>query len=204
MTEARKAVAKAGKADRALTHAAAAHRDQPLARAAGHAAEIADQPPLVALSTATLLIGLATRRPELIRGGLRMLAAHGLATGIKTLVKHRVDRTRPKKALADGHRFARGESRDHDLNSFPSGHLAGAVAVSRAAGHAIDGTGTPAALVTAAVAAAQAPAGNHYLSDMVAGAAIGWLSEAAVGAALDAVDPLLVRALARFGIDAES
>jgi membrane-associated phospholipid phosphatase len=189
---------KAADTDLAVTHQAAQHRHDPLVKAAGAAAEIADQPPLIALSAGTALVGLVTRRPDLVRGGLRMLAAHGVATGIKTLIKHRVDRTRPKKALDDGeHRFELGRTHDHDLNSFPSGHLAGAVAVSRAAAHEIDGASTPAALVTAAVAAAQAPAGNHYLSDMVAGTVIGWLSEAAVGALFDAADPLIDRALAR-------
>ena len=127
---------KAADADLAVTHRAAKHRHDPLVKAAGAAAEIADQPPLIALSAGTALVGLVTRRPDLVRGGLRMLAAHGVATGIKTLIKHRVDRTRPKKALDDGeHRFELGRTHDHDLNSFPSGHLAGAVAVSRAAAH---------------------------------------------------------------------
>jgi membrane-associated phospholipid phosphatase len=187
-------------ADKALTHQAARHRGHPAARAAGEAAEIADQPPLVALAAATTLAGLVTRRADLVRGGLRMLAAHALATGVKTLIKHRVDRTRPKKALADGeHRFEPGGSRDHDLGSFPSGHLAGAVAAGRAASHEVAGVGAPAALATGAVAAAQAPAGNHYLIDMAAGAVIGWLAEAAVGAAFDAADPLLDRVFDRLG-----
>lgn len=198
MSKTRRAAREAGRADRAITHGAAEHRHHPLARAAGQAAEIADQPPLIALSAATTLIGLATRRPDLVRGGLRMLTSHAVATGLKTLVKHRVDRTRPKKALADGkHRFERGESHDHDMNSFPSGHLAGAVAVSAAAAHEIDGTAGPATLATVAVAAAQAPAGNHYLSDMLAGAAIGWLSEALVGALFTAAEPVIERALGR-------
>jgi len=200
MSEAKSIAAKVAAADKRLTHRAADHRFHPLARIGGSAAEIADQPPLVALAAATAAAGLATGRADLVRGGLRMLAAHGLATGIKTLIKHRIDRTRPKKALAEGrHRFRRGKSRDHDLNSFPSGHLAGAVAISRAAGHEIDGAALPAGVVTGGVAAAQAPAGNHYLSDMMAGAAIGWLSEALVGALFDAVGPTLDRAVRKFG-----
>jgi len=177
-------------ADRRATHKAARYRDTPLARAAGQAAEIADQPPLIALSVATAAVGLFVRRPDLVRGGTRMLAAHLVATGIKHVVKRSVDRTRPSRAISDGeHRFEPGSSHDHDLNSFPSGHLAGAVAVSRALAHEVKGSALPAALATGAVAAAQAPAGNHYFTDMAAGAAIGWAAEAAVGLVFDRVLP---------------
>ncbi|HEX8555845.1 MAG TPA: phosphatase PAP2 family protein [Sphingomonas sp.] len=185
-------------ADTAATHKAAQVRDAPLAKLAGSAAQVADQPPLIALSIGTAVVGLFAKRPDLVRGGLRMLAAHAVATGVKTAIKHRVNRTRPAKALDDGeHRFEPGTSRDHDLSSFPSGHLAGAVAVSRAAAHEIGGTGTPALLATTAVAAAQAPAGNHYLLDMAAGAVIGWVSEAIVGMVFDRAEPFVQRAWAR-------
>ena len=186
------------KADRRATHAAARHRDHPLAQIAGQAAEIADQPPLIALSIATAAIGLAVRRADVARGGLRMLTAHLVATGMKHVVKRSVNRTRPKRALDDGaHQFERGHSHDHELNSFPSGHLAGAVAVARALAHEVDGAGAPAALAVGAVAAAQAPAGNHYFTDMIAGAAIGWVAEAVVGAALDAAEPLVEEGVRR-------
>jgi undecaprenyl-diphosphatase len=187
---AKQAARRVGKADRAVTEQAARHRDALPARLAAQAAEIADQPPLIALSIGTALAGVALRRSDLMRGGARMLAAHLLATAAKTAIKRSVDRTRPKRALKEGHRFQKGESHDHELNSFPSGHLAGAVAVGRAAAHEIPGTGWPATLVTAAVAAAQPPAGNHYLSDMLAGAAIGWAAEALVGAAFQRVPGL--------------
>lgn len=183
--------------DKEATHTAAQVRDTRLAKIAGTAADVADQPPLIALSIGTALIGVVARRPDLIRGGLRMLASHLVATGIKNAIKHRVDRTRPNRAIEAGeHRFEPGSSQEHDLSSFPSGHLAGAVAVGRAAAHEIHGTGTPALLVTTAVAAAQAPAGKHYLSDMAAGAVIGWVSEAIVGAVFDAAEPIVHRVAA--------
>jgi len=177
-------------ADHRATHAMARYRDNPLARAAGQAAEIADQPPLIALSIATAAVGLFTRRRDLVRGGARMLASHLVATGIKHGVKRSIDRTRPGPAMDEGEqRFEPGNSHDHDLNSFPSGHLAGAVAVSRALAHEVKGTALPVALATGAVAAAQAPAGNHYLTDMAAGAVIGWVAEAMVGLVFDRMIP---------------
>lgn len=196
MSQTKRAIGHIARADRDATHKAARHHDEPAVRVAGTLAEVADQPPLIVLSVATALIGLATGRREMVKGGVRMLAAHALATAAKTAIKRSVDRTRPKKALKDGHRFEPGHSHDHDLNSFPSGHLAGAVAVSRAAAHAMPGTGGPAGLATGAVAAAQMPAGNHYLSDMVAGAAIGWAAEALVAAVADRVEPAVERWLA--------
>lgn len=194
----RKTLKAALKADRRATHAAARARDHPVVKALGTAAEIADQPPLIVLSAATAVAGLVLDRSDLVRGGTRMLAAHLAATALKHVVKRSVDRTRPKRALKDGkHRFEPGHSHDHELNSFPSGHLAGAVAVSRALAHEVEGTGAPAALVTIGVAAAQAPAGNHYFSDMAAGALIGWVAEAMVGAVFDAAADAVTTAAER-------
>ena len=188
-----KAVRKAAKAvvraDRAATHTLAAHRDSVWVRAAGFVGEIGDQPPLIAASAGTLAIGLLSGRRDLTRGGARMLLSHLLATGMKSLIKHRIDRTRPGTALDRGHgRFAPGDTGGHEDKSFPSGHTAGAVAVALAAGHEIDGAAIPAAVGAGAIAATQAPAGNHYLTDVVVGGAVGWAAEAVVSAVFDRWD----------------
>ena len=70
-------------------------------RLAGTASELADQPPLVALSVATAVAGTAMRRQAVVRAGFRMLVAHALATGIKSVLKNRIDRTRPAKAAEE-------------------------------------------------------------------------------------------------------
>jgi len=185
------------KADREATHKAAKHRDEPLVKATGFLAEIGDQPQLVATSIGTVVIGVLARRPDVIRGGVRMLAAHAAATFVKSAIKASIDRTRPEKAIEDGNaRFEPGESRDHDQNSFPSGHTAGAVAVARAVSRDIQGAGGPAALISGAVAAAQPVNGKHYLSDLVVGAAVGWIAEALVSAVFDRVAPLVETAVA--------
>ena len=178
-------------ADKQVTHRLARYRDHPAVRLSGWAGELADQPPLIALSLATLSAGLLARRPEWARGGARMLAAHLAATGARAVVKNLVDRARPNHALDTGDdRFERGDGADDKaLNSFPSGHTAGAVAVARAATRDLDGIATGAAIATGAVVAVQAPSGHHYLLDMVAGAAIGWACEAAVSAVFDRVAP---------------
>lgn len=175
-------------ADEQVTHRAARWRDTRPMKLLAAFLEAADQPPLIAASAGTLAIGLVTRRGDLARGGARMLASHLLATGAKLAVKHQFDRTRPSEALRHGHRFAPGDTGGHEEKSFPSGHTAGAVAVARAAAHEIEGTAGPATLATAVVAAGQAPAGNHYLTDVVVGGAIGWAAEAVVGAVFDRLE----------------
>lgn len=169
------------RADAHVLRLAGGARHHPVIRFAGACSEIADQPPLVLLSSATLAAGLLLHRPRLTRTGGRMLASHLLATFVKTLIKDRVDRTRPHLLVdRDEYRMAAGDSEKSEERSFPSGHTAGAVAVTRAIGREYRGAVVPAALAAAAVAAVQVPRCKHYPSDLAAGAAIGWLAEAAV------------------------
>lgn len=176
--------------DRALTHDAASHRHSLPVRIADVFGELADQPQLITASLATVAAGLVGRRPDMVRGGVRMLAAHIVATAVKSAIKRSIDRTRPAKAIEDGdHTFQPGNDHSHDQSSFPSGHTAGAVAVARAISKEIDGAAVPATLGVGAVAAIQPAAGNHYLSDVIVGGAIGWLSEALVDMALERIAP---------------
>lgn len=174
---------KAARADRKVTHKAAEARDSWPVRIAGTASEAADQPPLVVLSLATVAFGAVLRRRNVALGGVRMLASHALATGVKTLLKNTVDRTRPAKAIAEGHHIGKGHGADDtDLNSFPSGHTAGAVAVAQAAARDMPVVALPGRVAALLVAGVQMPRGKHYISDVLAGAAIGWASEALVSA----------------------
>lgn len=182
----KKTAGKIARADRNATHRVAKARNNPIMKVVGFLSEAGDQPPLIAASLGTLAIGLAAGRPDIARGGARMLLSHLLATGAKLAVKRQFDRTRPSRALdGAGHHFTRGDEGGHADKSFPSGHTAGAVAVALAAAHDIDGAAAPAALTAGAIAAAQAPTGHHYFSDVLAGAAIGWASEAIVSAVFD-------------------
>lgn len=186
---AKQAAKRVAKADQAITHRAAHFRDKPLMKVFAALCEAADQPPLIAASAGTLAVGLLGKRGDLARGGARMLASHLLATGAKLAIKHRFDRTRPSEAIAHGHKFRKGNQGGHEEKSFPSGHTAGAVAVAHAASAEIDGATVPATLAAAAVAAGQAPAGNHYLTDVLAGAVIGYVADVAVGAVFDRLEP---------------
>lgn len=172
--------------DAAVTHAAVKQGKHPVLRATATIAELADQPPLFAICLGTVVAGVALRRPRLLRAGLRMLASEAVATGAKALVKRYVARTRPGKMLKDGryalHHDKHGDKNEGPWNSFPSGHTAGAVAVGRALVREYPSAAPAAAAAVAVVAAIQPFSGAHFPSDVAAGGAVGWASEAAVDA----------------------
>lgn len=181
MGKKKKAVRAVEKADLAVTREAAAFRDTPAVEALGKVGDLGDQPPMIALCSATIAAGLLRRDGRLAAAGVRMLLAHALATGIKTVVKHSVDRTRPNLLVEQG-RYETGKGRhsDGDYSSFPSGHTAGAVAVARAYARDYPEGAAPAYAGAAVVAGVQLPRCHHFASDIAVGAAIGWIAEAAV------------------------
>ena len=165
---------KVERADVAVAEATGPARGSIVVRLLGSISEVADQPPLIALSAATMMTGLFARNARLANVGGRMLAAELVATGIKSAIKHRVDRTRPH-VLLDGGAYAmeRGESDASADNSFPSGHTAGAVAVARSIARTYPDRATAAYGAAAAAAIIQVPRAKHYPSDVAAGVAIG-------------------------------
>ena len=194
MSKPKKIAKSAVRADRKLSTRAAQHREEPAVRAAGTAADLADQPPLIALAIATIATGAVLRRPEVVRAGARMLASHLLATAIKNVIKTSVDRTRPAKAIESGNaEFKRGNKHEHDETSFPSGHTAGAVAIASAVAHDVPAATLPVYATAAAVGAAQLPSGKHYLLDTLVGAVIGYGAEKLASAALGQAEAALDR-----------
>ncbi len=110
-----------------------------------------------------------------------MLAAELLATQMKSMIKHRIDRTRPHvRANGGAYKAAKGHDHDSAMNSFPSGHTAGAVAVARAFAREYPERAGTAYGIAAATGAIQIPRGQHYPSDVLAGLAIGLVAEAGV------------------------
>lgn len=186
------------KADTETTHDVAQNRDTLLVRVAGGASEIADQPPLIAISAVTLVAGVVLRRPVLARTGARMLTAHLIATGIKSAVKRSVVRARPNHAEKIGKPvFEPGKKDTPPLNSFPSGHTAGAVAVANAVARDAPLAGLATQGAAGVVAALQPPRGTHYVSDVVVGGAIGWVSERAARLIVDRWAPRIWRRIAK-------
>lgn len=155
-------------------------------QALGPVAKLTDEPPLLALGLGTLALGAVLRRPALARSGARMVASHLLATGLKTILKASVDRARPNAAGGRAHLDKGHGADDSNLNAFPSGHTAGATAIAQSVGREVPGAAIPVRLVAGAAGALQVGRGAHYVSDVAAGAAIGWLSEQLASRAIDA------------------
>lgn len=171
--------------DRVIARVAGASHDAPAVKALGMVSDIADQPPLIALSSATIAIGLLLGDKRLARTGARMLASHWIATVAKSLVKHRIDRTRPFVMLTGGAYHAKkGGSSAKQENSFPSGHTAGAIAVARAVAREYPENGTLVYPAATAAAVAQLPRAAHFASDVIVGALIGLVAEQLVAIAL--------------------
>jgi membrane-associated phospholipid phosphatase len=158
------------------------HEGSPLVRALEFVADLADQPQMRILCGSVIAVGLIGGDRRLAKTGLRMLAAHTLATIVKDVVKKRVDRTRPRSAAKPGKdsRPRPGRHTAKEETSFPSGHSAGAAAVARAFARDYPEHALPAYGAAAVLALAQIPRCAHYPTDVGAGLAIGVAAEKAV------------------------
>jgi membrane-associated phospholipid phosphatase len=145
-------------------------------------ADLGDQPPMRILCGSVIAVGLIGGDRRLAGAGLRMLAAHTLATLVKDAVKRRVDRTRPRSVKKRGkHAHPRpGDSEAKEETSFPSGHSAGAAAVARAFARSYPEHAAPAYAAAAVLALAQIPRCAHYPTDVGAGLATGVAAEKAI------------------------
>lgn len=182
------------KADVAVAKAVAPISRSPAMRVLGVLSDVSDQPPMRILCAGVIGWGLYRGDRKLVRVGVRMIAAHSVATGMKTLIKHRVDRTRPTLLVEEGrYEMAPGQSREHDESSFPSGHTAGAVAVAAAVAHDYPEAGPAAYAAAAVIAALQIPRCTHYASDVGAGAIVGMAAAAGVNAAADYLEDMAER-----------
>ena len=186
MSGARKKLSKLEKADLAAVDAAKPWAGTPPMKIVSVLSEVGDQPQMRLLCGAVIAAGLVRGDKKLAGTGLRMLAAHSLATFAKNVIKHRIDRTRPRSKHKPGkdHRLSPGDSHAKEETSFPSGHSAGAAAVARAFARDYPQHAGPAYAAAGAVAVAQIPRCAHYPSDVGAGLAIGVAAEALVDVVL--------------------
>lgn len=173
--------------DKAVANRLALDGRTVVARRTSAFAEAGDQPPLIIGSLAVVAAGMAGGNARLRRAGMRMLTAHSLATLFKLLAKDRIDRTRPGAVDEKGYRLENGTSRDGRLRSMPSGHSAGTVAVAGAILPDYPSAFAPVAVAATAISAAQLPSKNHFLSDVLVGAALG---AAAAGIARLLIPPI--------------
>ncbi|WP_161992789.1 phosphatase PAP2 family protein [Aureimonas leprariae] len=163
--------------DRQVAERAARRRHHPVIRALGWISEIADQPQLAAVCGVTALVGIVRGDRRLAGTSVLMLAGHGLATFAKSILKRRINRTRPHVAVEEGrYEMGPGRSQNSDDQSFPSGHTASAVAVAGIVSVRYPAAALPASALAVAVSAIQVPRGKHYPGDLAAGLAIGIVS----------------------------
>jgi membrane-associated phospholipid phosphatase len=169
-------------ADKAAARATLRHEHSLPVRLLEHVADLGDQPQMRIVCGATIAVGLIAGDRRLARTGLRMLAAHTLATLAKDFVKRRVDRTRPRSLDEPGKdlkpRPGRNEAKEE--TSFPSGHSAGAASVARAFAREYPDHALPAYGAAGVLALAQIPRCAHSPTDVGAGLAIGIVAELTV------------------------
>ncbi len=166
------------KADASVAEAVAPYRETSFVRALSAFSKLGDQPPMRVISGAVLVSGLLLGNQRLRRAGVRMIAAHTLATLAKDFIKHRVDRTRPDQLVDKGrYKMEPGHSEEHEETSFPSGHSAGAVAVARAFAREFPEYAALTESAASLIALGQVPRGTHFPTDVMAGSAIGFVSE---------------------------
>jgi undecaprenyl-diphosphatase len=174
-------------ADAAAAAAVSPYRETAPIRALSWLSKAADQPPLRTLCAAAIAAGLAGGNSRLAMAGARALASHTLATLVKDVIKHRIDRSRPRSAGGAKPKIRPGTSTAKDETSFPSGHSAGAAAVASAFARDLPEYRTPAYAAAGLLALAQVPRCAHYPSDVGAGIALGIAADAAVDYALRAL-----------------
>lgn len=172
------------------------HRTQELFAAYGDSApvtaldlfsKVGDQPQLRVISSALLVAGVFAGSDRLVRAGARMIIAHEAATLAKDAIKTEIDRTRPRSANQGSELKPKpGDHQSKEMNSFPSGHSAGAIAVARAFSREFPEYGAAAMGAATLVAASQIPRCAHYPTDVAAGLAIGLAAEKAIDLAWDA------------------
>ena len=170
--------------DKRVRQAVLPRRDTLPVKAIDWVSKIGDQAQMRLVAGGVMLAGTVRRDAKMFGAGVRMLAAHELATSAKVWVKDRVIRTRPRNPAKKGaHKPRKGHDTRKEKSSFPSGHAAGAAATTSAFAAVYPAQGLIARGAAGVVALGRVPACKHYPSDVVAGTAIGIAAAAVVGAA---------------------
>jgi membrane-associated phospholipid phosphatase len=172
-------------ADVALGKEVASWRDEPVVKWVAEVGKIGDQEPLYVLGCILTVLGIILRHRRLENTGIFVVGGVAAADASKRLIKRCVRRTRPHVLLDEG-RYASeaGGSDKKPEQSFPSGHMAGTVAASRALARRFPATTPYVTAATIIIALARLAKGAHWPLDVAAGALVGWIAEAGSNAAL--------------------
>lgn len=130
--------------------------------------------------------GARAARDRLQWGVITAVIGAGLALGVNQIISHIWDRPRPFVS----HHALVLVPHNSDA-SFPSDHVAFSFAIAFAIFIASRRAGILALLFAAAIAFARVYAGDHYVTDVVAGAAVGILSATVVNLFRPVLSPLV-------------
>ncbi len=125
----------------------------------------------IGAALAVVCLALWARRLEWRRLGLGCLWAVVLSGVVSQVLKHLVGRPRPRLGLAAGEIM--GPTLDSDLHSFPSGHASTSFALAVVLAARWPRLAPLFYGVAVFIAAGRVVSGSHYLSDVLAGAALG-------------------------------
>lgn len=110
--------------------------------------------------------------------GASILIGVGISDVMKTFVKDRVKRSRPHKLLDEGgYEFELGGSDEKKEQSFPSGHVAGTVAAAGAISRFFPSAAPYTTSAAGIITLSRVVKGKHWPLDLVAGLAIGLISD---------------------------
>ena len=152
----------------------------------GKLAKLGDQEPLYAASIVLGLSGLVLKDRRMVHAGVRIGLAVAVSDVLKSLAKTLMKRSRPKSVSAGrDYRSEGGGSDDKDEQSFPSGHVAATLAASRALRRVYPRTGPVGLGATVVLGGSRVAAAEHWPSDILAGAVIGYVAEKVSGAVLE-------------------
>ena len=136
---------------------------------------------LIPISTALYTAGRLTDERNVRDAGVGCMAAEVSSSALRVLIQLAVNRDRPRESLDPHHvsPFWKPRFKGH---SFPSGHVANPMACASFVAHRFDlGAAEPAMFVyVTALALARIADGQHWASDVIGGAAMGF----AIGKAL--------------------
>jgi membrane-associated phospholipid phosphatase len=174
----REAIKQVEKADVEVSQSISGWRDSPPVQVLGWFGKMSDQPPLYAFIGGIAAAALIRKDERLLRTAARMLGAHWLGIRGKNAVKSGIIRTRPNMLIEQGrYEAGKGQNEEKAFSSFPSGHTVGAVAIARVVARDYPQYRLPAYGVATLAAFARIAKCDHFLSDTVAGALIGWGAE---------------------------
>ena len=168
-------------ADIKVGRALASKRNHPVIQWCCGVGEVGDQGPLYLIGASMVAVGLFRKSPRSLVTGVSLLMAVGVSDVAKSTVKRFVKRSRPHDLLDDGnYRFETGGSPEKKEQSFPSGHVAGAVAAAGTISRFYPTAGPYVKSAAAVITLSRIVKGKHWPLDLAAGFVIGIVSDQVV------------------------